>query len=103
MTTEVYKKLKKFESKMSSAVNSGYARFRAPELEEFSSILVEHRGAPLSRQERTCPRCLLTTLKNVAADYFKFQSSPAGKKLEKLEREEQEVVEHQEEENNEEV
>lgn len=81
MKTEVYKKLKEFDKQLSSAVNSGFARFSAPELEKLSQAISEHRGTPLSRQERTCPRCLLKTLKQVAEEYYKYEQSPRGKAL----------------------
>lgn len=81
MTKDNYLALKEFENKLMSARNSGYARFSAPELEKFSKVLAEHRGTPLSRQERTCPHCLLTTLKKVAEEYLKYQESPRGKQL----------------------
>ena len=81
MTKENYLAFKEFENKLASAKNSGFARFSAPELEKFSSILANHRGTPLSRQERTCPHCLLTTLKKVAEEFYKYQDSPRGKAL----------------------
>lgn len=81
MTKENYLALKEFENKLTSAKNSGFARFSAPELEKFSQILAKHRGTPLSRQERTCSHCLLTTLKRVADEYQKYEESPRGKAL----------------------
>lgn len=81
MTTENYLAFKEFENKLASAKNSGFARFSAPELERFSQILSKHRGTPLSRQERTCPHCLLVTLKKVAEEFYKFQDSPRGKTI----------------------
>ena len=81
MKTEIYKKLKEFDAKFISASNTGFVRFSAPEVERFSSILAEYRGTPLSRQERSCPRCFFKTLKEVGNDYFKFKNSPRGKKV----------------------
>lgn len=81
MTKDNYLAFKEFENKLTSAKNSGFARFSAPELEKFSQILAKHRGTPLSRQERTCPRCLLKTLKQVAEEFYKYQDSPRGKAL----------------------
>ena len=79
MTKENYLALKEYEQKLSSAYNSGYARFTAQELEAFSQVLSNHRGTPLSRQERSCPHCLLVTLKKVAEEFYKYQDSPRGK------------------------
>ena len=81
MIKENYLAFREFEGKLSSALHSGFARFSSPELEKFSSILANHRGTPLSRQERTCPRCLLKTLKQVAEEFYKYQDSPRGKAL----------------------
>lgn len=94
MTTEIYKKLKVYEDKLSSALYSSYARFRSPELEDLSSILNEHRGSPLSRQERSCSRCFLKALQQLAKEYFAFQKSPWGKKADKAE--EEPIVKEQE-------
>lgn len=88
MTKENYLAFKEFEQKLGSALHSGFARFSAPELEKFSQILSQHRGTPLSRQERTCPHCLLTTLKKVAEEYYKYEQSPRGKALLKQQEEE---------------
>lgn len=85
MTKDNYLAFREFEPKFNSALHSGFARFSAPELEKFSQILSSHRGAPLSRQERTCPHCLLVTLKKVADEYYKYEQSPRGKALLKQE------------------
>ena len=79
MTKDNYLAFKEFEGKLNSAYNSGFARFSAPELEQFSKVLEAHRGTPLSRQERSCPHCLLKTLKQVAEDFYKYEQSPRGK------------------------
>ena len=81
MTKENYLAFKEYEAKLSSAYNSGFARFTAQELEAFSQVLSNHRGTPLSRQERSCPHCLLVTLKKVAEEYYKYEQSPRGKQL----------------------
>lgn len=81
MTTENYLAFKQYEQKLQSALHSNYARFTAKELEAFSQVLSNHRGTPLSRQERSCPHCLLAALKKVAEEYFKFEQSPRGKAL----------------------
>ena len=79
MTKDNYLAFKEYETKLYSAVHSGYARFTAKEVEAFSKILERHRGTPLSRQERTCPRCFLSTLKKIAEEYNKYEQSPRGK------------------------
>lgn len=79
MNKDNYLGFKEFEPKFNSAIHSGFARFSAPELERFSKALANHRGTPLSRQERSCPRCLLKTLKQVAEEFYKYQDSPRGK------------------------
>lgn len=83
MTTEVYKKLNVYENKLSSALNNGFARFTRPELDAFSEVVREHRGSPLTNQERSCSRCFLRAIKAVAEDYFAFKKSPRAKKIEK--------------------
>ena len=83
MTSEVYKKLKKFEGQLNSALHYNFARMRPGEVEEVSEALREHRGTPLTKQERTCSHCFLTAMKKLAADYFKFKDSPWGKKIDK--------------------
>lgn len=81
MNRENYLAFKEYEKKLQSALHSGFARFTAQELEAFSQVLSNHRGTPLSRQERSCPHCLLTTLKKVAEEYYRYQDSPRGKQL----------------------
>lgn len=80
MKTEVYKKLKKYEGQLNSALRCGYARLTSPQLNEISDILNEHRGTALTRQERSCSHCLLQTLKRLGEEFYKFKDSPWGKK-----------------------
>lgn len=86
MTTEVYKKLKQYETKFQTAVYSNFVRFTSTELNAFNEILKEHDGKGLTNSQRTCPRCLLNAIKTVAAEYYKFKDSPWGKRIEKQEK-----------------
>lgn len=83
MTGEVYRKLRVYEPKFNTAIRSNFVRFTTRELDAFNEVLVEHNGQGLSRSQRSCPHCLLTEIKKVAAEYFKYKDSPWGRKIEK--------------------
>lgn len=83
MKTEVYLKLKPFEDKLRSALHSNFVRFTRPEMDAFSEVVKEHRGTGFTPSERTCPHCMLTAVKTIATEYYKFKESPVGKKIEK--------------------
>lgn len=87
MRTEIYLKFKPFEGNFNTAVKSNFVRFSKKELDAFDEVLKAHRGTPLTRQQRSCPHCLLTVIKGVAEEYFKFKNSPAGKKADKVQTE----------------
>lgn len=83
MTTEVYKKFKEYETKFQTAVHSNFVRFTTRELDAFNAVLKEHDGKGLTNSQRHCPHCLLTAIKKVAAEFYKFKDSPWGKKVER--------------------
>ena len=85
MKVEQYKQLKQFEHSMDSARRVGYARMNFRELDTFGKIYEELYGAELTRQQKSCPRCVLKAIKRVAEDYFKFKDSPWGRRVDKAE------------------
>lgn len=83
MKTDIFLKLKEYEQKFFTAVHCNYIRFTSRELNAFNEIYKEHTGQALTPSQRTCPHCLLTAVKQIAAEYYKFKDSPQGKKIEK--------------------
>ena len=83
MKKEVYQKFREYEQKFNTALYSNFVRFTTRELNAFNEIVKEHRGQGLTPSQRTCPHCLLTEIKKIATEYFKYKESPWGKKLEK--------------------
>ena len=83
MTTEIYLKFKDYEDKFQTVLHGNFVRFTTRELDAFNTVLKEHNGKGLTPSQRTCPHCLLTAVKAVANEYFKFKESPHGKKVEK--------------------
>ena len=83
MTGEVYRKFRQYEQKFVTATRSNFVRFTTRELDAFNEVLKEHKGEGLSRSQRSCPHCLLTEIKRVAQEYFKYKDSPWGKKIER--------------------
>lgn len=83
MTKEVYKKLKEYESKFQTVLHGNFVRFTTKELDAFNEVLKEHNGKGLTQSQRTCPHCLLTAVKQVAGEYYKYKESPWGRKAEK--------------------
>ena len=88
MKTEIFLKFKDYEDKFNTAVHYNYIRFTRSELDAFNEVYKEHKGQGLTPSQRTCPHCLLTAVKGIAAEYFRFKDSPVGKKLEKQQNEE---------------
>lgn len=84
MTTEQYKKLRKYAGKFEET-RHGFVRVTRTEMDEFSSIYWEIYGKEVTRNQRTCPHCVLKLFKQVAGDFWNFEKSPAYKKLVKAE------------------
>lgn len=97
MTKEQFLGFQPFEKQLLSARSTNYARFPHKELQKFGEAVEKWRGTNLTRNEQTCPRCLLKLLKEVCAEYIKYKESPRGKALLKAQKEdgEKEPVEEE--------
>lgn len=80
MTYEIYKRFSEFEKQIMAAKNNNYTRFEHRDFLKFGEIVKDWRGKELTRNEKSCSKCLLTLTKQVADDYIKYQNSPGGKK-----------------------
>lgn len=81
MTTEFFLKFKPYERQFYTAIHSNFIRFTHAEIEEFDKVLKEYKGQGLTRSQRTCQHCMLTVMKAVGTDYFRFKDSPRGKSI----------------------
>lgn len=91
MTTEFFKRFLPYERQFYTAIHSNFIRFTKTAMDEFDAILKDYRGNGLTSTERNCQHCMLTVMKAVGTDYFKFKDSPRGKSvLKNLENGEQE-------------
>lgn len=81
MTKEQFLAFQPYEKQLTSAVHTNYARFPHKELLEFEKAVIVWRGEGLKKNEKTCPHCLLTLLKSIATEYFRYKDSPRGKAL----------------------
>lgn len=81
MTKDQFIAFQPFEKQLVSARNTNHARFPHQELIAFGAAVEKWRGDGLRQNEKSCPHCLLTLLKAVAVEYFKYKESPKGKAL----------------------
>lgn len=93
MKGETYKKLKEYEGIMQVAANCGYVRMTRPQTEEFSALYEEVYGKPMTRQQKTCGRCLQKAVVGVWTEYQKYKSSPWGKKIDGVENADKQTAE----------
>lgn len=91
MTTEFFKRFMPYERNFVTATHSNFIRFTRSDIDKFDAVLKDYRGKGLTSTERNCQHCMLTVVKAVASDYFKFKDSPRGKSvLKQMENGEQE-------------
>ena len=90
MKAQDYINFKPFEKELESARSHNYVRFPHPIFLQFSEAVKQWRGREVTPNEKTCMHCLLRLVKDVAAEYFKYKSSPQGKKIDKQDAENEE-------------
>lgn len=69
MTKEIHERLSAYESILSSAVKSNYARITEGEMKDIADIYKEHYGVSLTRSQLSCSHCKLQAVKRLAGDY----------------------------------
>lgn len=79
MTKEVYEELQRFEKQIRGAQRNNYARFAHKDFLDFDKVVEKWRGTPLTKNEKGCSRCLLTTLKKIGGEYDDYERNRAAR------------------------
>ena len=58
MTYEIYKRFSEFEKQIMAAKNNNYTRFEHRDFLKFGEIVKDWRGKELTRNEKSCSKCL---------------------------------------------
>ena len=84
MTKENHDRLTKYESILSSAVKSSYARLLESEMREIAEVYKDHFGIALTKSQLNCSTCKLHALQRIGKDYFEYVEVKPKKRIKKV-------------------
>ena len=96
MTKELFEKLSKYEEKLHTAFYCDFVRLTDPSMKRDLAQLHKELFGTEGNIMNGCNRCVLTALKNIAREYYRFQKqleAEEAKKAEEVREEPEPVVE----------